>query len=103
VKNEVPSVKPVVKEAALSLVATATSRGGRKRSQRKLSTAEQLQQLREDRSIDLENSGSILRLINLKNVLTRQNFLSLSLDDQFTLLRTLPDVDTISEPGKPDQ
>lgn len=65
-----------------------------KRHSRKLSTAEQLEQTKKDRCIDLESPRSILTQINpLHKVMTIGTFSSLPQLYQYQLLQLLPEVD----------
>lgn len=97
------SAKPVVKEVGHVRSLGSELAFSRKRNQRKLSTADQLEDIRMHKYIDLETPGSILKLINLKNVLTRNNFSLLPRECQTKLLELLPDVDSISEVGSFDR
>lgn len=65
-----------------------------KRHNRKLSTAEQLEQTKKERYIDLESPRSILTQINpLHKILTVDTFSTLPEVYRFQLLQMLPQVD----------
>ncbi|CAG7637940.1 unnamed protein product [Allacma fusca] len=68
----------------------------RKRHNRKLSTAEQLEQTKKDGCIDLETPGSVLTQVNLRAILNKHTFSVLPSLYQFKLLQLLPEVDTVA-------
>lgn len=65
----------------------------RRRSNKKLSTAAQLQQTRDEGLIDLETPDSILTATNLRDLLNRQTFSLLPPLYQYKLIQLLPIVD----------
>lgn len=90
-----------VKSTILS-VSGPSSGKPRKRNNRKLSTAEQLELTKKDRRVDLETPNSILAQVpQLNKILTYENFISLPEFCQYQLLKYLPEVDReVSENGK---
>jgi additional sex combs-like protein len=68
----------------------------RKRHNRKLSTAEQLEQTKKEGCIDLETPGSVLTHVSLRAILNKHTFSLLPPLYQFKLLQLLPDVDSVT-------
>ena len=68
----------------------------RKRHNRKLSTAEQLEQTKKEGCIDLETPGSVLTQVNLRAILNKHTFSLLPALYQYKLLQLLPEVDAVT-------
>ena len=72
--------------------------GRPKKRNKKLSTAEQVEQTKKDRYIDLETPGSVLTQVNLRAILNKHTFAMLPPLYQYKLLQLLPEVDTVNSP-----
>jgi len=101
-KNPQLSSQPSVKKRTMKdILASIPGFGAgrpRKRHNRKLSTAEQLEQTKKERCIDLETPGSVLTQVNLRAILNKHTFSMLPPLYQFKLMQLLPEFDSVSGP-----
>jgi len=90
-----PSPKPKTMKDVLASIPGFGAGRPRKRNNRKLSTAEQLEQTKKEGCIDLETPRSILTQVNLRAILNKHTFSLLPPLYQYKLIQLLPEVDAV--------